>query len=702
MTETSRMAARVIGIGLMLSCAAAAAAAPPAAVLQAELFRHHVDKFNQEDEELYKNNIPNTEAWAFLKANIPLFECPDEDIQRTYYFRWWTYRKHLKETPDGWVITEFLPKVSWSGKHNTICCPAGHHFYEGRWLRDPKYLNDYAVFWFRKGGNPRLYSFWAADALYACYLVQQDTGLVTSLLDDLVRNFEAWEQSRLVPDGLFWQIDDRDGMEVSIGKSGKRATINSYMYGDARAIAQIARLAGKPQLAAEYDQKAARLRQLVQDRLWDPQAQFFKTLPRSEYELVTPKNSADGSVPCHHWFDKDHQGTLEWLQYDFPSPVRAEAVEVYWHSDGGGIGLPQSWRVLRREGQDWKPVENAGLYGVAPDTYNRAAFRPVETDALRLEIQSKKGKAAGLYEWRVLSDGKNIAPRAKAGGSVMQISRRFGNTLRTLNDGEGKSREAALVDVRELHGFTPWYFHLPEDGKGYEVAWKQLMDPKGFRAPFGPTTAEQRHPGFKVSYEGHGCQWNGPSWPFATAVTLTAMANVLNDYPQRAVSKADYLETLKTYTRSHRRTLSEGRVVSWIDENLDPFTGEWIARTRCEQQNSQLKERGQEDKMLRERGKDYNHSSYCDLVITGLVGLRPRTDDVIEVNPLVPDGTWGYFCLDNVAYHGRTLTILWDNTGAKYGKGNGLRVFADGREIARSESLKRVTGRLTPRASGEQ
>ena len=30
---------------------------------------------------------------------------------------------------------------------------------------DPRYLDDYAVFWFRKGGEPRRYSFWAADAM---------------------------------------------------------------------------------------------------------------------------------------------------------------------------------------------------------------------------------------------------------------------------------------------------------------------------------------------------------------------------------------------------------------------------------------------------------------------------------------------------------------------------------------------------------
>jgi hypothetical protein len=173
------------------------------------------------------------------------------------------------------------------------------------------------------------------------------------------------------------------------------------------------------------------------------------------------------------------------------------------------------------------------------------------------------------------------------------------------------------------------------------------------------------------------------------------MANVLDHCRQDAIGKEDYFKTLKTYARSQRRQLADGRVVPWIDENLDPFTGEWIARKRCEEQNAELVKKGQPDKVLRERGKDYNHSTFCDLIITGLVGLRPRADDVVEVHPLVPDGFWDWFCLDNVSYHNRFLTILWDKTGGKYGKGKGLRVFADGREIARSDTLGRVTGLLS-------
>lgn len=128
---------------------------PADAVLKAESFRHYIEDFNQNDHELYLGIFPNAAAWDFLKDNI----------QTTYYFRWWTYRKHLKQTPGGFVVDEFLPNVGWAGKYNSISCAAGHHLYEGRWLRNPKYLDDYSRFWFRGGGEPRRYSFWAADSI---------------------------------------------------------------------------------------------------------------------------------------------------------------------------------------------------------------------------------------------------------------------------------------------------------------------------------------------------------------------------------------------------------------------------------------------------------------------------------------------------------------------------------------------------------
>jgi glycogen debranching enzyme len=249
-----------------------------------------------------------------------------------------------------------MPPVPWAGKYNTISCAAGHHFYEGRWVRNREYLDDYARFWFKGGGEPRRYSFWAADALLARAKVTHDQRLLIDLLPDLVQNYREWEKTHQDPNGLFWQSDGRDGMEISIGGRGYRATINSYMYGDAVAISEIAGWAGKKDLAKEFRAKADQIRELVESKLWDEQAGFYKVLPR----------------------------------------------------------------------------------------------------------------------------------------------------------GEGH----ALADVRELHGYVPWYFNLP--GPGHENAWKQLMDPEGFSAPYGPTTAERRHPRFMFPNP-HECLWNGPSWPFATA-----------------------------------------------------------------------------------------------------------------------------------------------------------------------------------------
>ena len=112
------------------------------------ILKEYIRSFNALDDELYSQCIPNSQAEQFLENNIPLFECPDKQLEATYYFRWWTYRKHIKRTSEGYVITEFLPQVGWSGKFNTINCAVGHHFYEGRWLHNSDILAEYAQFWF--------------------------------------------------------------------------------------------------------------------------------------------------------------------------------------------------------------------------------------------------------------------------------------------------------------------------------------------------------------------------------------------------------------------------------------------------------------------------------------------------------------------------------------------------------------------------
>jgi len=59
-----------------------------------------------------------------------------------------------------------------------------------------------------------------------------------------------------------------------------------------------------------------------------------------------------------------------------------------------------------------------------------------------------------------------------------------------------------------------------------------------------------------------------------------------------------------------------------------------------------------------ERSRYYNHSAFNDLIITGLIGLRPRADDIVEINPLVPAGKWKWFCLDNLLYHKKSSLLF--------------------------------------------
>ena len=69
-------------------------------------------------------------------------------------------------------------------------------------------------------------------------------------------------------------------------------------------------------------------------------------------------------------------------------------------------------------------------------------------------------------------------------------------------------------------------------------------------------------------------------------------------------------------------------------------------------------------------------------------------DNTVEVYPLLPENTWNWFCLDDVKYHGHSLTIIWDKDGTRYGRGKGLIVLADGIEIARGDKLAKLTGKL--------
>ena len=110
----------------------------------------------------------------------------------------------------------------------------------------------------------------------------------------------------------------------------------------------------------------------------------------------------------------------------------------------------------------------------------------------------------------------------------------------------------------------------------------------------------------------------------------------------------DFYEMLLTYAKMHQK---DG--VCWIDEVMHPETGEWSSRKVLEEWG------WPEAKGGRERGRDYNHSSFCDLVLSGLLGIVPENGR-LTVTPRVPK-SWKTFEVDRLWYQGRCYQIRYDN-----------------------------------------
>lgn len=483
-----------------------------ASVLKFADFRHYVDYFNDMENENIVQAIPNAQSADWMEKNIPLFECPEKNFEEMYYYRWWTLRKHIKQTPVGYAFTEFLVNRSYADKYNLISCALGHHIYESRWLRDTSFINQGIRTWYRGNeGAPMkkmmTFSSWNIDAQLNKFYVSGDKTFLLDMLKDMEAEYIRWESSHRLKSGLYWQGDVQDGMEETISGGRKkqfaRPTINSYMYGNAKALSEIFALAGNSEKSKLYKSKSDTIQQLIQTKLWSNKLNFFETM-----------------------------------------------------------------------------------------------------------------------------------------------------------------RTDTLANVREFIGYLPWYFNMPTPAK-CDSAWLQLADSKGFSAPFGMTTAERRHPEFRTRGVGK-CEWDGAVWPFATSQVLTAMANFKNNYVQKTASDSLYFDIFETLVESQ---YYRGR--PYIGEYLDEVTGYWL-------------------KGDQERSRYYNHSTFNDLIITGLVGLRPRSDKSIEINPLLPDGKWDWFCLDNVLYHGYNLTIIWDKNGDKYHQGKGLRVFVNGKEVGSTPTLEKL------------
>jgi hypothetical protein len=496
--------------------------------------KDYVDRFNHGDNELYINYIPNSAAGDWMTAHIPLIDIPDRELEQVYYFRWWTYRKHIKKTLTGFIISEFLPDVPWAGKYNSISCAAGHHLAEGRWLRDEPAVDAYVNFWYQESDNINSYAHWIDSALWDLCELRGDYSLGVKNLDRMAYWFRDREGKHFHRDtGLFWGLSDRDGQEFAVSGDGFRLPQNCYMAANAKAIADFARIAGRTDLEGEFSAKHRAIAQKIGDLLWSEEDRFY--------------------------------------------------MNIHYPLDTGSYGVPRDFSTG------------------TPDLKRRD-------------------------------------PRFKC---------------------------------RELWGYVPWYFGLAPVGR--EEVFDLLTDPGCFYGKYGLSTAERNHPGYGCFYtgeelntwlksrtqgkdqpsagpKGHECLWNGPSWPFASSFALTALAKSGHSHDGL------FYALLKQYAESHRLNPADADSPFWIDEVMHPDTGDWISRTRLKTWSDSGG--WDTEKGGIERGKDYNHSSFCDIVISGLFGLYVSNSGALTADPHIPSN-WNYAALYHIPFRGELYTVQY-------------------------------------------
>jgi DUF1680 family protein len=103
------------------------------------------------------------------------------------------------------------------------------------------------------------------------------------------------------------------------------------------------------------------------------------------YDGVNPLSSADESNLYFRM--RPPVGEPAWVEYEFKKPVTISTTEVYFADDRRFCRLPTSWRLLYKDGDQWKPVAARGAYSVDKDAFNRVGFAPVTTIAVRIEVE---------------------------------------------------------------------------------------------------------------------------------------------------------------------------------------------------------------------------------------------------------------------------------------------------------------------------
>eukprot|EP01046_Picozoa_sp_COSAG06_P008097 COSAG06_NODE_406_length_16115_cov_38.420142_4_plen_594_part_00 len=585
-----------------------------------------------------------------------------------------------------------------AGKDNAINCAAGHHMAEAGWLTTNAVRDSITHWWVAspQQQNPGYY-YWYASALRRNYDKDGNTSILRQVVPAYVQQHLRYANGTLPDRGAafnedadcLWNLPGNEGQEGSLSGPGCRPLVQSMMYGESSSLAVLCAAIGDSACAAQMQAEAERWQRRVL-RLWNPALDSFDTLRLGDPPPPPPPPPPPSPHP------HPHPGP--------PPPV------------------PAGWALLPSHNETFCCDQSACTDGGSTFLFSGSA-------------------TVAECAAKCLADARCNFITCATGDRCMNSEycnttgpwQNTAETVRTYHKPSLQLQAAAppsppppgppptMAGVRELASLSsPWFFQAvpQENASSYAASWLSAFDPEGLGGPFGLRTAEKRHPGYSCS--AGCCSWAGHYWPFESSKAVTAAIHVLNHYADTVdtLDKRKFWHLLWQYTASHTpawgvmngvgnngrkgtacyaNLTAASQTARWLEPGLG-LGDYWVAENGCADATIPT-DAGSipgpawtDDATL---GYRYNHASFMDLVLSGVVGLVPSANGTLVVNPLVPADVLPWWAADGMLLHGRVISVLFDADGKHYNKGAGLQVLVDGVKAASAPTLSKLVVNLS-------
>jgi Concanavalin A-like lectin/glucanases superfamily/F5/8 type C domain len=263
----------------------------------------------------------------------------------------------------------------------------------------------------------------------------------------------------------------------------------------------------------------------------------------------------------------------------------------------------------------------------------------------------------------------------------------------TATDSSGNERHATVETVPQIVGEWPGkVFKHQLTSNGERVEWKDQQNFTPFMEGLVPNTPEYVQ---ALRYYADAAEFpimpsytsNQADKAFAAAVGIPGSNNFSNI--NFTLQAQIFARALREYPSEHitqemyRKLLEWSTWTQYVDgdnrlPNNNEFFFSWNPAT----------------KTFGRSGIFHNIlGAYNFMIIDDIAGVRPRLDDDLELWPI--DVGWDHFAINNLRYHGRDLTLVWDRPGdgtVHYpGVPEGYSAFLDGQRVLTVGDLAHVS-----------